>query len=226
MGTHNRDNGEGRHGATGGDDAGRARPRHRALPGESARMRGFTGHGGGQAPPEVHHEAGEWLGSDSMQLVDELGARQQRQAAWTAGRQRAELLPAGWEPWQAPEHLGWVDPGGPDPVPVHDDPPALDGEADLGAAWSAWASLPPGHRPRDDPYPDELGQLFCGECETLCSPGRPCICCYADGLPGGTRLSRELDQAAAAAVDMVRAKLGAARAIIAAAALAQPRDDA
>jgi hypothetical protein len=41
------------------------------------------------------------------------------------------------------------------------------------------------HHPRADPYPDELDQLYCDECETLCIPPdedgydwRPCACCY------------------------------------------------
>lgn len=38
--------------------------------------------------------------------------------------------------------------------------------------------MPPFHRLRDDPYPDELDQMFCETDETLCMPGRPCLCCY------------------------------------------------
>jgi len=40
----------------------------------------------------------------------------------------------------------------------------------------------PHHRPRPDPYPDELDELYCGECETLCAPGRPCLCCHVAEL--------------------------------------------
>lgn len=40
--------------------------------------------------------------------------------------------------------------------------------------------MPSCHWPRGDPYPDELDQLFCGQCETLCVPGRSCACCYAE----------------------------------------------
>ena len=36
------------------------------------------------------------------------------------------------------------------------------------------------HRPRPDPYPDELDELFCDEDETLCTEDRPCMCCWAD----------------------------------------------
>ena len=36
------------------------------------------------------------------------------------------------------------------------------------------------HRLRDDPYPDELDQQFCEEDETLCMPGRPCLCCWVE----------------------------------------------
>lgn len=35
------------------------------------------------------------------------------------------------------------------------------------------------HRLRDQPYPDELDQMFCEEDETLCIlPERPCACCW------------------------------------------------
>ncbi len=56
----------------------------------------------------------------------------------------------------------------------------LDGQADEldGQA----PELKPDHRPRPDPYPDELGQTLCDVCETLCSPGRPCHCCWAADL--------------------------------------------
>lgn len=40
----------------------------------------------------------------------------------------------------------------------------------------------PHHRPRDDPYPDELDQLFCDECQSLCQDGRPCWCCHVNEL--------------------------------------------
>jgi hypothetical protein len=33
--------------------------------------------------------------------------------------------------------------------------------------------MPPGHRAREDPYPDEVGQLYCGTDDSLCSAGRP-----------------------------------------------------
>lgn len=46
------------------------------------------------------------------------------------------------------------------------------------AEWRPWVSE--NHRPRDDPYPDELDQLFCDECETLCMQGRPCMCCWTE----------------------------------------------
>jgi hypothetical protein len=36
----------------------------------------------------------------------------------------------------------------------------------------------PAHRLRDDPFPDEMDQEFCEEDQTLCMPGRPCMCCY------------------------------------------------
>ena len=42
--------------------------------------------------------------------------------------------------------------------------------------------MKPGHRPRDDPYPDELDELFCEEDQTLCSPGRLCLCCVVAEL--------------------------------------------
>lgn len=43
--------------------------------------------------------------------------------------------------------------------------------------------MKPNHRSRDNPYPDELDQQFCDECETLCIlPDRPCNCCWADEL--------------------------------------------
>lgn len=45
-------------------------------------------------------------------------------------------------------------------------------------------AIKPDHRPRPDPYPDELAQLLCDVCETLCSPGRPCHCCWVDQLAG------------------------------------------
>jgi hypothetical protein len=45
--------------------------------------------------------------------------------------------------------------------------------------------MPPGHRRRDDPYPDEAGQLYCSTDDSLCSPGRPCACCWSSELPGG-----------------------------------------
>jgi hypothetical protein len=40
----------------------------------------------------------------------------------------------------------------------------------------------PNHQPRSDPYPDELDQQFCTEDQTLCQPGRPCLCCLVDQL--------------------------------------------
>jgi hypothetical protein len=52
------------------------------------------------------------------------------------------------------------------------------------------ATMPPNHRPRPEPYPDEMDQLFCDECLTLCQPGGPCMCCW-DGVPGSGR--REWD---------------------------------
>lgn len=36
----------------------------------------------------------------------------------------------------------------------------------------------PNHRLRDNPYPDEMDQEYCEEDETLCMPGRPCLCCW------------------------------------------------
>lgn len=50
-------------------------------------------------------------------------------------------------------------------------PPELDGQLPL---------FRPGHRPRDEPYPDELDQQFCEPCGTLCYDGRPCSCCWAE----------------------------------------------
>lgn len=42
------------------------------------------------------------------------------------------------------------------------------------------AILKPSHRPRPDPYPDEMDQLFCDEDGTLCTVERPCLCCVVD----------------------------------------------
>jgi hypothetical protein len=38
------------------------------------------------------------------------------------------------------------------------------------------------HRPRPDPYPDEVDELFCDEDETLCTEERPCMCCWVDRM--------------------------------------------
>ena len=40
--------------------------------------------------------------------------------------------------------------------------------------------MKPNHRPRPDPYPDEVDELFCDEDETLCTEDRPCMCCWVD----------------------------------------------
>jgi hypothetical protein len=52
----------------------------------------------------------------------------------------------------------------------------------------------PNHRPRPDPYPYELGELYCDEDETLCVPcERPCLCCYAAALDEADDQAGELD---------------------------------
>ena len=41
------------------------------------------------------------------------------------------------------------------------------------------------HRPRPDPYPDEVDELFCDEDETLCTEDRPCMCCWVERQEAG-----------------------------------------
>jgi hypothetical protein len=58
----------------------------------------------------------------------------------------------------------------------------LDGQADELDGQESGEQVPADHRPRPDAYPAELGQLLCDVCETLCSPGRPCHCCWVEKL--------------------------------------------
>jgi hypothetical protein len=53
----------------------------------------------------------------------------------------------------------------------------------------------PQHRMRPDPYPDEMDQEFCDDCETLCMDGRPCMCCWDGVFGSGVRSQYTADRA-------------------------------
>lgn len=52
--------------------------------------------------------------------------------------------------------------------------------------WNPAANLAKPHRDRPHhctpafAYPDEGAIAYCQEDQTLCQPGRPCLCCYVD----------------------------------------------
>lgn len=60
--------------------------------------------------------------------------------------------------------------------------PYWPGEGCLSGVMPCPEMPPPGHRLRDNPYPDEMDQMFCEEDETLCMPGRPCECCWLEQM--------------------------------------------